>query len=85
MPIQLNNNLVVITDDGEIENTGINTDSVIASSTGTLSAKNLFGSIINNYGQASANVQTLPSAESGMNFIAVIGTSGAGTKKRPDI
>ena len=51
---------------------------VTADSTGTLSAANCAGTLINNLGQAAANTQTLPAAATGLNFIAQISTSGTG-------
>ena len=54
------------------------TKEYIKASTGSLSAKEVTDSIINNYGQSAENTLTLPTAAANMNFIAVISTSGAG-------
>jgi hypothetical protein len=51
---------------------------VTQASTDTLTADEVSGTIISNYGQVAANTQTLPTAAEGYNFIAQISTTGAG-------
>jgi len=51
---------------------------IIKASTGSLTADEVCSTVINNYGQTAANTQTLPTAQAGMSFIAIAGTSGAG-------
>jgi len=51
----------------------------IASSTGTLSAAQVSGVVLNNYTQSTANTQTLPAAAVGYNGMIVIATAGAGS------
>ena len=42
----------------------------------TLSAAEVSGNVISNYGQGAANTQTLPAAATGYNCIVVVGTTG---------
>jgi len=51
---------------------------VVAASTDTLSALECSGTFINNYGQGSANTQTLPAAAEGLNGIVHISAAGVG-------
>lgn len=51
---------------------------IVQSATDTLSVQECRNTIINNYGQLAANTQTLPTAESGLSGMVIIGTSGAG-------
>ena len=51
---------------------------IIQASTDTLTAEECYGTIINNYGQGSANTQTLPTAAEGLSGTCVIATAGAG-------
>jgi hypothetical protein len=51
---------------------------VTKAASGTLTAAECRGCVISNYGQSAENTQTLPAAAEGLNFIAVIGTAGAG-------
>lgn len=51
---------------------------VTKTATGDLSAAEVNGTIISNYGQGAASTLTLPAAAAGYNFIAVVGTAGAG-------
>lgn len=51
---------------------------VIQPATDILTAAECTGTVINNYGQTVENTQTLPAAATGLNFIAVIATTGAG-------
>lgn len=54
---------------------------VTAASSTTLTVANVSGTIITNYGQGTADViATLPAAESGLNFVATIGTAQASNK-----
>jgi len=50
----------------------------VHASTATLTADDVQGGLINNYGQAAANTQTLPAAAAGYSGRVVIGTAGAG-------
>ena len=51
-------------------------EEIIKASSGALSGKDLRGAILSNYGQAAANnLQTLPTAAEGMNFVAVCGAA----------
>jgi len=51
-------------------------EEIIKASSGALSGKDLRGPILSNYGQGAANnLQTLPTAEEGMSFVAVCGTA----------
>jgi len=52
---------------------------VIKSSTTTLTADECKGTLINNYGQVDETTLTLPTADEGLNFMAIIGTDGAGS------
>jgi len=52
--------------------------STTKASSDTLSATQVRGGMITNYGQVAENTLTLPTAASGYNFILVVGTSGAG-------
>ena len=53
-------------------------DEIIQASSDTLTAAEVRGTIISNYGQGAAdNLQGLPTAAEGMNFIAVCGTAQA--------
>jgi len=51
---------------------------IVQASTDTLTAAEVSSTIINNYGQAAENTQTLPAAAKGYNGMCVIGTAGAG-------
>ena len=51
---------------------------IIVSSTGELPVEDCSGTILTNYGQTAENTQTLPTAEAGLNFTAVIGSAGQG-------
>jgi len=51
---------------------------IIQASTDTLTADEVSGTLINNYGQSAENTQTLPAAAEGYNGMVVIGTAGAG-------
>jgi len=56
----------------------ISMDEIVQASTDTLTAAECSSKIINNYGQAAENTQTLPTAAKGLNGICVIATAGAG-------
>jgi hypothetical protein len=51
---------------------------IIQAATDLLTAAECSNTIVNNYGQAQANTQTLPTAAAGLTFLAVISTAGAG-------
>lgn len=53
-------------------------DEIVQAATDTLTAAECSGTIINNYGQAAANTQTLPAASEGLSGTVVIATAGAG-------
>lgn len=53
-------------------------DEILKPSTGSLTAQECSGTIINNYGQTVANTQTLPAAAEGLNGMVLIGASGVG-------
>ena len=57
---------------------GLN-DEIIKSSSGTLTATECSGGIINNYGQLVANTQTFPTGLKGFNGVCVISKSDAGS------
>ena len=68
----LDSNLIVA---GNIKG---NMDEIIQATSDTLTAAEVRGTIISNYGQGAAdNLQTLPTAAEGMNFIGVCGTAQA--------
>jgi hypothetical protein len=54
------------------------TTEIIAAATGVLTAAQVNGTVINNYGQTAANTQTLPPAATGLGGAVVIATSGMG-------
>lgn len=49
---------------------------IIQATTDTLTAAEVKGTIINNYGQSAANTQTLPAASMGLNALFVLSTIG---------
>ena len=51
---------------------------ITQTATDTLTAAEVSGTQVSNYGQLAANTQTLPAAASGLNFTVVVGTAGAG-------
>lgn len=53
-------------------------EEIIQASTDTLTAAECSGTIINNYGQAAENTQTLPTCAKGLSGTVLIGTAGAG-------
>ena len=51
-------------------------DEIIQASTDTLTAAEMAGTVINNYGQGAANTQTLPTTTEGLNALFIISTVG---------
>ena len=56
---------------------------IVVASTGPLTAQQVRGTIINNYGQATIETITLPVAASGYNFMLMVGTSGNALYLKP--
>lgn len=56
----------------------ITMDEIVQAATDTLTAAECSGKLINNYGQAAENTQTLPAAAKGLHGIVHIATAGAG-------
>jgi hypothetical protein len=57
---------------------GLRIQSVGAPATGALVAADVAGTLVSNYGQTVENTTTLPAAAAGYNFVAIVGTAGAG-------
>lgn len=53
-------------------------EQITQAATDTLTAAEVSGTVISNYGQEAENTQTLPAAAAGYNGMVIIGTAGAG-------